>query len=137
MDSKKCDGVLSNKKVCGATVFFDPGIGEQCPRECAHCGHILNAFYDGSKVILRADGPTITEFVDADMKAVDYPPEGFGAKSITDNDKIRIDEMSEAESKYSDLLAEYKSLKTAYDKLASGKVAKVEKASEVKEEVKA
>lgn len=141
MSSKKCDGILPNKKICGAETFFSEATGEQCPRECAHCGHVINAFYDDSRVILRKDGPTISEFVDANMKAVDYPPEGFEAKHLSEEDKIRIDEMSEAESKYSDLLAEYKGLKTSYDKLVSekkaDKAAKVEVKTETKEEVKA
>lgn len=80
MSSKKCDGILPNKKICGAEVFYDDAKGEQCPRECAHCGHVINEFYDETK-----EG---------------FVPENFEIKY---NDLV--DEYNELEKKYLALVA--------------------------------
>ncbi len=88
MSSKKCDGILPNKKICGAEVFFNDAKGEQCPRECAHCGHVINAFYDETK-------------------------EGIKAESFETKYTNLLEKYNELDQKYEALIAENSANKTA------------------------
>ena len=83
MASKKCDGILENKKVCGAETFFDEIKGEQCPKECAHCGHVLNPYFDEEK-------------------------EGVIAESFETKYNDLVEEHKELSEKYNKLIAEIK-----------------------------
>lgn len=106
--SKRCSNLISKDKYCHAVTFFDETKGEQCPRECAHCGGILNKDFKEEHERLRKDGPTLMEWIDAGHKVETYPPEGFESKPWTKADELRVQELSDIENKYNELLEEQK-----------------------------
>lgn len=97
MDSKKCTakvGEVGKQKECGAVCFFDPKLDEQCPKECAHCGAVINPEYDDELHPLDDNGPTFLEWVKlGNTDPLEYPDEGFKAKPWTVKDMEEVVEM--------------------------------------------
>ncbi len=98
---------------CGIDIFLDDN--QPLHKDCPRCGKEINPDY--SEQLKLAGGPTITEWVDAGYKAVDYPPKGFTAKALTEADLKRIDEMNDAENRVLEATQHYDELKLSNEKL--------------------